>query len=52
MFSRETYISRRNELKKRVGSGLILFIGNDETGSNYEDNTYDFRQDSSFLYYF
>lgn len=52
MFSRETYISRRNELKKRMGSGLILFIGNDETGSNYEDNTYDFRQDSSFLYYF
>lgn len=52
MFSRETYISRRNELKKRVGSGLILFIGNDETGCNYEDNTYDFRQDSSFLYYF
>lgn len=52
MFSKETYISRRDELKKRVGKGLILIIGNDETGCNYEDNTYDFRQDSTFLYYF
>ncbi len=52
MFSRETYVKRREELKKRVGSGLILFLGNDEVGCNYEDNTYNFRQDSSFLYYF
>lgn len=52
MFSRDTYVKRRDELKKRIGSGLILFLGNDEVGCNYEDNTYDFRQDSSFLYYF
>lgn len=52
MFSKDTYVNRRRELKERVGSGLILLLGNDEVGCNYEDNTYNFRQDSSFLYYF
>lgn len=52
MFSKETYVNRRRQLKEKVGSGLLLFIGNDESGMNYEDNTYDFRQDSTFLYYF
>lgn len=37
---------------QKVGSGIILFLGNNESGMNYADNTYDFRQDSSFLYYF
>ena len=27
-------------------------MGNEESGMNYKDNTYPFRQDSSFLYYF
>lgn len=52
MFSKETYIARRRALKERLGSGLALLLGNDESGMNYADNTYDFRQDSSFLYYF
>lgn len=52
MFSKETYIKRRAELKKRVGSGLLLFLGNDDCGCNYADNTYNYRQDSTFLYYF
>ena len=52
MFAESTYIRRREELKKAVGSGLLLFLGNDECGCNYADNTYDFRQDSTFLYYF
>lgn len=52
MFAKEVYIERRRKLKQRVGSGLLLFLGNDYTGRNYEDNTYDFRQDSTFLYYF
>lgn len=52
MFSKETYISRRAELKKAMGSGLLLFFGNDESAMNYEDNTYMFRQDSTFSYYF
>lgn len=52
MFSKETYVQRRAELKKRLGSGLLLFLGNDDCGMNYTDNTYNFRQDSTFLYYF
>ena len=51
-FSSETYQRRRNQLKKDVGSGLLLFLGNDEVGMNYADNTYRFRQDSTFLYFF
>lgn len=51
-FERETYIARRAELKKRIKSGLLLFLGNNEAPINYLDNTYRFRQDSSFLYYF
>ena len=31
---------------------VILFLGNEESSMNYTDNTYHFRQDSSFLYYF
>lgn len=27
-------------------------MGNDEQGLNYEDNTFRYRQDSTFLYYF
>lgn len=52
MFAKETYVNRRSALKKSVGSGLLLFLGNDESGMNYADNTYSFRQDSSFLYFF
>lgn len=52
MFAKETYINRRNALKQSIGSGLLLFLGNDESGMNYEDNTYAYRQDSSFLYFF
>lgn len=52
MFSKDTYINRRNQLKKAVGSGVLLFLGNDDYGMNYADNTYPFRQDSTFLYYF
>ena len=52
MIGKETYARRREELKKSVGSGLLLFLGNQEVGMNYADNTYRFRQDSSFLYFF
>jgi Xaa-Pro aminopeptidase len=52
MFSRSTYLNRRQALKQKLGSGLILLLGNDETGMNYRDNVYPFRQDSTFLYYF
>ncbi|MFA8435268.1 MAG: aminopeptidase P family protein [Marinifilaceae bacterium] len=52
MFSKETYTNRRNRLKQDVESGILLFLGNDETGMNYADNTYHYRQDSTFLYFF
>ena len=52
MFAKETYISRRNELARRVGRGLILLPGNPEVPNNYPNNTYYFRQDSTFRYYF
>jgi Xaa-Pro aminopeptidase len=52
MFQAEVYIQRRKILCDRIGSGLILFWGNDESPMNYPDNTYYFRQHSSFLYYF
>ena len=35
-----------------ISPGLLLFLGNEESSRNYKDNTYRFRQDSSFLYYF
>lgn len=50
--SLSTYKRRRECLKKEVGSGLLLFLGNNEVGINYADNTYPFRQDSTFLYFF
>lgn len=52
MFSKDTYIERRNRLKQSVEKGILLFLGNEESGMNYEDNTYPFRQDSTFLYFF
>lgn len=52
MFDKQVYIDRRNELKKNFKNGILLFLGNDESAMNYAGNTYAFRQDSSFLYYF
>jgi Xaa-Pro aminopeptidase len=52
MFKPETYIQRRKLLKKEVGSGLLIFPGNEESPMNYPANTYHFRQDSTFLYFF
>ncbi len=52
LFHKNTYIERREVLKKRLGTGLVLFFGNNDTPVNYPSNVYKFRQDSSFLYYF
>jgi len=52
MFKPETYIKRRKQLKNDLKSGIILMPGNEESPMNYADNTYHFRQDSSFLYFF
>ncbi len=52
MFKSEVYSKRREVLRAKVGSGLILLLGNRELPMNYPANTYHFRQDSTFLYYF
>jgi Xaa-Pro aminopeptidase len=52
MFDREIYRTRRDGLRRRLGHGIALFLGNDESPMNYTDNPFRFRQDSSFLYYF
>lgn len=51
MFSAPTYAQRRQQLMQQVGRGLILLLGNEYSPKNYLDNTYNFRQDSNFLYY-
>jgi len=52
MFDQSIYVTRRNLLRTQVGSGLVLFLGNEESPMNYADNTYHFRQDSTFFYFF
>ena len=52
MFDKDVYISRRKQFAEELKSGSYLFLGNSESPMNYADNTYHFRQDSTFLYYF
>lgn len=52
MFDKKVYLERRAQLKRSVGNGLVLLLGNEESSMNYKDNLYPFRQDSSFLYFF
>lgn len=52
MFEANIYKTRRNSLKRIFKNGIAFFPGNDESSMNYPGNTYHFRQDSSFLYFF
>jgi len=52
MFNAEVYSNRRNQLSKHLTSGVALFPANNESPMNYTDNTYHYRQDSTFLYFF
>jgi Xaa-Pro aminopeptidase len=53
LFDKQVYSSRRQVLKQNIGQdGLVVLLGNEESSMSYKDNTYLFRQDSSFLYYF
>lgn len=52
LFDCETYSKRRQILKEKVGSGLVVLFGNGSAPANYPSNCYIFRQDSTFLYYF
>lgn len=52
MFKAEVYKNRRDALKKKVNGGIALFLGNVDSPMNYPANTFHFRQDSNFLYFF
>ena len=52
LFDKETYVARRDRLRRQVGSGLVLLFGNNDAPANYPANAYKFRQDSSFLYFY
>lgn len=52
MFEKNTYIKRRKALKNSKLSGIALILGNVDSPMNYLANTFHFRQDSSFLYFF
>jgi Xaa-Pro aminopeptidase len=52
MFEKSTYLNRRKALKSKELNGIALFLGNVDSPMNYLDNTFHFRQDSTFLYFF
>jgi Xaa-Pro aminopeptidase len=52
MFEKNTYINRRKAIKSKGLKGIGLFLGNNSSPMNYRDNTFHFRQDSTFLYLF
>ncbi|HUR31712.1 MAG TPA: aminopeptidase P family protein [Saprospiraceae bacterium] len=52
LFDASVYQQRRQALMQKMGNGILLFPGAGEQPFNYKANTYPFRQDSSFLYYF
>lgn len=52
MFKKEVYSQRRDILKKKLDNGIVLMPGNPDSPMNAPANTFHFRQDSSFSYYF
>jgi Xaa-Pro aminopeptidase len=52
MFSSTVYRERRIKLRQEISNGIVLFLGNQEVPFNYPANTYSFRQDSNFSYFF
>lgn len=52
MFTKDVYSGRRAALKKLVNKGIAVFPANNEASYNYPDNTYSYRQDSNFSYFF
>jgi len=55
MFDKEIYIARRKalleQLRAQGATGIAVFLGNEDAAMNYRGNTYEFRQDSNFLYF-
>jgi len=54
MFSKEIFYSRRMQLRSLMKncSGIVVLPANNEAPMNYRSNTYRYRQDSSFRYFF
>lgn len=52
MFTPDVYIQRRNTLRQRLRQGVALMIGHNEAPINFAHNTYPFRQDATFSYFF
>ncbi len=52
MFEAKIYELRRKALRKILSGGILLLPGNNESAMNYSANTYHYRQDSNFLYFF
>lgn len=52
MFTSDVYIQRRNTLRQRLSKGVALLIGHNEAPINFAHNTYPFRQDATFSYFF
>lgn len=52
MFKAEVYKKRRDALRAKINKGIAFFPGNVDSPMNYPSNTFHFRQDSTFLYFF
>lgn len=50
-FPGSTYADRRQKLIENYSEKPILILANEESGINFADNWYPYRQDSTFLYY-
>jgi Xaa-Pro aminopeptidase len=52
LFAPQVYHERRNKLSAAFSNGVALFLSNNESPANYPANSYHYRQDSNFLYFF
>src|SRR3712207_563530 len=52
MFDKIVYKNRRDALRQKMSSGIILLLGNNDSPANYTHNAYKFRQDSTFVYFY
>lgn len=52
MFEKEIYVERRKVLCNEMKKGIGIFLGNDDSTKDTQENYYSFVQDSTFVYYF
>ena len=52
MFAQSVYTQRRQALRQHLSHGIVLLIGHKEAPINFAHNTYPFRQDATFSYFF